>query len=107
MGKIKRWKKKHQKGEELPNKLENEGIEWLTDKYPKFVVFLLQFQMKDKEIFPSMMFTDSVLNLIAQKWWTVMEKKASDPDFKNMCRFLAKLHSISASSASNDRLAKS
>lgn len=91
-------------GEQLPKKFENEAIEWLTEKYPNFVGFLLQFQIQDEEMFPKMMFSESVLKLSAQKWWSINAKKSNDPDFADFSSFLAKLHSIPASSASIERL---
>lgn len=89
---------------------EEQAEKWLTEIHPEYAVGLYEFQLKDTQIFPGHMFSESVSSsLSSDKWWQVMNMKQNKktsgkklPD--GFCSFLGSIHSCPASSAAIERL---
>lgn len=107
---------------------EDEAYKWLEEEYPSFVAGVLYYNIKDPDIFPPSMFAESLLkdpHMSAAKWWLIMShhfetnlSRCGDPDpddeiltrqreqyirLIDVSKFLIKLHSCPASSASLER----
>ena len=81
----------------------------MEERDPEFLGLLFKFKLRDREVFPKQMFSDSLKEISPSEWWTIMKDKTSrcssnqTPDSVNFCTFLASLHSCPASSASIER----
>lgn len=91
------------------NEYEETAEKWLTENYCDYLQGYLLFRIKDTDLYPSSMFSESIIQAIpAHKWWLVIGAKFRSqnrqPFFIEMAKFFADLHSCPASSASLERI---
>ena len=93
----------------IDNDNENSAEQWLEDRNPDFLGLLYKFNLKDREVFPKQMFSESLKVISPSEWWNIMKGKVTRSQIRdkevstNFCSFLASLHSCPASSASIER----
>lgn len=110
------WHPKY-RGVNLNADQDENASQWLHNVDPTYLTSLLSFNIDDTTLYPKSLMMPSVRNsLKPSKWWQVLEKKLEKantvsvdtstlslptPEF---CRFMSKISSLPASSASVERL---
>ena len=92
---------------------EQEEVEeqWLNDRHPNFLSYILKLKIRDKDTFSASMFSFSeevLTQFTAKKWWQLMKTKLNNRDkspiSQEFCDFLIKLHSCPPSFAAIERI---
>lgn len=88
---------------------ENMAESWIIHFKPEFLPGFMAFKIKVPTIFPSTMFTESVLNVYKSKpgqWRNIMKCRTAKEEKLpiDFCQFFSKLLSIPPSSASIERI---
>ena len=90
----------------VDNIQEKEAEEWLEEFDADLFSSYIYFQLKDETLYPKILFTDNMKNILPRKWWLFVKNKASKPGDDQQVKFaefMVSLHSCPSSSASLER----
>lgn len=95
------------RGRRLSASQEDEAEQWVMEKHPNYLPYILAFKIADAEYYPASIFSEDVVCMFqSAKWWNIVavrtEKRNKLP--KEFCSFISNLLSCPASSAAIERI---